>query len=74
VGVATAFFSPVSLPPVELVQVGDIYFVRDGHHRISVLRALKQDFLEAKVTTWHYSWKHQSGALEKLQAYSLINP
>jgi hypothetical protein len=41
-----------NLPPVVLVQVGDIYFVRDGHHRISVARALGQIELEARVTVW----------------------
>lgn len=40
------------LPPVELVQVGDVYFVRDGHHRISVARALGQQTIEAKVLIW----------------------
>ncbi len=39
------------LPPVELVQVGNTYFVRDGHHRISVSRAMGQDFIEAEVVT-----------------------
>src|SRR5688572_16777470 len=24
-----------SLPPIELVQINDIYYVRDGHHRIA---------------------------------------
>src|SRR3984885_7174765 len=27
-----------SLPPVDLVKVEEIYFVRDGHHRVSVAR------------------------------------
>jgi hypothetical protein len=27
---------------VELIQVGEAYFVRDGHHRISVATALGQ--------------------------------
>lgn len=40
------------LPPVVLVQVGDVYFVRDGHHRISVARALGQQVIEAKVLVW----------------------
>ena len=43
------------LPPVVLVQVGDVYFVRDGHHRISVARALGQLDIEAEVTVWHLS-------------------
>jgi hypothetical protein len=43
------------LPPVVLVQVGDDYFVRDGHHRISVAHALGQLDIEAEVTVWHVS-------------------
>ena len=27
------------LPPIQLYKVGDVYFVRDGHHRVSVARA-----------------------------------
>jgi hypothetical protein len=41
-----------ALPPVALIQVGDLYFVRDGHHRISVARALGQKAIEAKVVAW----------------------
>jgi len=43
------------LPPVVLVQVGDIYFVRDGHHRVSVARALGQTDIDARVTLWQVS-------------------
>jgi hypothetical protein len=38
------------LPAVELIQVGSEYFVRDGHHRISVARALGVSFIDAQVT------------------------
>lgn len=38
------------LPPVDLIQVGDIYYVRDGHHRISVSRSLGQAFIDAEIT------------------------
>lgn len=41
-----------ALPPVELIQVGDVYFVQDGHHRISVARALGQQCIEAEVAAW----------------------
>jgi hypothetical protein len=40
------------LPPVSLVQVGDEYFVRDGHHRISVAKAFGQETIEARVAVW----------------------
>jgi hypothetical protein len=32
--------------------VGDRYSVRDGHHRISVARALEQKAIEATVEVW----------------------
>lgn len=44
-----AFYEDVSLPPVVLYKVGDIYFVVDGHHRVSVAREQGQEFLEAEV-------------------------
>jgi hypothetical protein len=50
--VATARRQGKALPPVKLVQVGDVYFVLDGHHRISVARALGQQDIEAKVIVW----------------------
>jgi hypothetical protein len=39
-----------SLPPVDLARIGEIYFVRDGHHRVSVARALGRDDIDAYVT------------------------
>jgi hypothetical protein len=42
----------LGLAPVELIQVGDRYFVRDGHHRISVAHTLGEQAIEAEVTVW----------------------
>jgi hypothetical protein len=57
------------LPPVDLIQVGDLYFVQDGHHRISVARALGQTDIEARVTIWHVSgplpWEMQARPSEQ---------
>jgi hypothetical protein len=53
--IAAARKAGKSLPPVSLIQVGDVYFVRDGHHRISVARALGQCDVEAQVTVWQVS-------------------
>ncbi len=39
-----------ALPPVELIRAGDAYYVRDGHHRISVARLMGQEFIDAVVT------------------------
>ena len=42
-----------SVPPVDLLQVGDVYFVQDGHHRVAVYRALGRELIEAIVTRIH---------------------
>ncbi len=44
-----AFLTNRSLPPVELIKVGEIYFVRDGHHRLSVARQAGQREIDAHV-------------------------
>ena len=48
--IASAFLQDVGLPAIDLIQVGDTYFVRDGHHRISVARAVGAEYIDAKVT------------------------
>jgi hypothetical protein len=37
------------LPPIDVYQIGEIYFVRDGHHRVAVHRALELPEIEADV-------------------------
>src|SRR5688572_17807099 len=44
-----AFYLEISLPPVVLYKVGDVYFVVDGHHRVSVAREQGQIYIEAEV-------------------------
>lgn len=44
-----AFYQEISLPPVVLYKVGEVYFVVDGHHRVSVARRQGQVFIEAEV-------------------------
>jgi hypothetical protein len=44
-----AFYKDISLPPVLLYKVGQVYFVVDGHHRVSVAREKGQIFIEAEV-------------------------
>nr|CEL18972.1 transcriptional regulator [Kibdelosporangium sp. MJ126-NF4]CTQ95225.1 transcriptional regulator [Kibdelosporangium sp. MJ126-NF4] len=38
------------IPPIEVYRVGDLHFVSDGHHRVSVAIALRLDTIEAYVT------------------------
>lgn len=44
------FNSLEGYPPVELYKIGEVYFVRDGNHRISVARANGLDHIDAYVT------------------------
>ncbi len=39
-----------SIPPIDVYRVGELHFVRDGHHRVSVAHALGLDTIEAMVT------------------------
>ena len=48
--IATAMRRGESMPPVDLLKVGEIYFVRDGHHRVSVACALGRADIDAYVT------------------------
>lgn len=49
INIALARSQGDTLPLVELIQLGDDYYVRDGHHRISVARGLGEEFVDAKV-------------------------
>lgn len=55
IGIASARRLGEPLPPVVLIRMGDVYYVRDGHHRISVARAMGQECVEAEVTVWQRS-------------------
>ena len=48
-GIALEKLRGHNLPPVELIEVNGKYYVRDGHHRISVSRAMGQDFIDAEI-------------------------
>ncbi len=39
-----------SMPPVSLYRIGELHFVRDGHHRVSVARSLGREDIDAYVT------------------------
>ncbi|HEX5927736.1 MAG TPA: hypothetical protein VFY45_28225 [Baekduia sp.] len=48
--IAAAMRRGEAMPPVDLYRVGDVYFVKDGHHRVSVARALGRHDIDAHVT------------------------
>jgi len=48
--IAAAMRRGEPMPPVDLFKVGEIYFVRDGHHRVSVASAMGLRDIDAYVT------------------------
>jgi hypothetical protein len=51
------------IPPVELLKVGEFFYVRDGHHRVSVAHSYGQTAIEAEVTIWDEESQRQSPQL-----------
>ncbi len=45
----TEYTGGTGLPPIDVYQVGDVYFVLDGNHRVSVARQQGITFIEANV-------------------------
>jgi len=48
-----AYYQDIHLPPIQLYKVGDVYFVKDGNHRVSVARERGQEFIDAEVIEGH---------------------
>src|SRR4051812_33089186 len=38
-----------AMPPIDVYRIGELHFVKDGHHRVSVARAFGDDDIEARV-------------------------
>jgi hypothetical protein len=49
VSIDAAQLQDVILPPIEVYKIGEVYFVKDGNHRVSVARRRKQGFIDAEV-------------------------
>jgi hypothetical protein len=39
-----------AMPPISVYRIGDMHFVKDGHHRVSVARAMGRKEIDAYVT------------------------
>jgi hypothetical protein len=48
--VATAMRRGEEIPPIDVYRIGELHFVKDGHHRVSVARALGLNVIDAYVT------------------------
>jgi hypothetical protein len=55
------------MPPIDVFRIGDLHFVQDGHHRVSVARAMGDTEIDAHVT----EVRTKLGAGRELQARDL---
>jgi hypothetical protein len=39
-----------AMPPIDVYRIGELHFVKDGHHRVSVARELGYEVIDAYVT------------------------
>jgi hypothetical protein len=77
--IARAAYQDVALPLVELYKVGDGYFVKDGHHRISVARTRGQIYIDAHVievvvaaqATDTFGWRDAKSSRRRFPTYQL---
>jgi hypothetical protein len=46
-----AHIRDIILPPIQLYEIGGVYFVRDGNHRVSVAKMQDVEFIDAEVTS-----------------------
>jgi hypothetical protein len=47
--VDVAHYQNITLPPIKLFEIGGVYFVRDGNHRVSVAKSQGAEFIDAEV-------------------------
>lgn len=74
VNMAMAYLARIPLPPIQLIRIGDAYFLRDGHHRVSVSKAFGQVAMDAEVITWNaappFPWQTETIPAKK-KTYAL---
>ncbi|NLK46376.1 MAG: transcriptional regulator [Treponema sp.] len=56
-----AHLTDVILPPIKLYEIGGLYFVRDGNHRVSVARTKGVECIDAEVVSLKSEIKLKAG-------------
>ncbi len=49
-------FPDDAFPPIVVYQLGDVYFVIDGHHRVAIARQRGMEMIDAEVTELKARW------------------
>lgn len=51
-------------PPIDVIQMGTMYFVQSGHYHVSVSRVMGRQVMEAYVTRWMVASKNKRGNMQ----------
>ncbi|MGP1522548.1 transcriptional regulator [Treponema sp.] len=60
-----AHLQDIILPPIQLYEIGGLYFVRDGNHRVSVAKAQGVESIDAEVISLQSEIKLRPGMTRK---------
>lgn len=68
-----AHINDIPLPPISLYELGGVYFVRDGNHRVSVAKTKGIEFIDADVVSLQSEIKLRPGDSFKKMTKQVIN-
>lgn len=57
-----AYYQGINLPAISLYELGGLYFVRDGNHRVSVAKAMGCETIDAEVVSLQSEIKLKPGS------------
>jgi hypothetical protein len=60
-----AHYKNIILPPIRLYEIGGVYFVRDGNHRVSVAMTQGVEFIDAEVVSLNSVIKLKPGVTKE---------
>ncbi|MBN1897427.1 MAG: transcriptional regulator [Spirochaetes bacterium] len=49
VNIGKAHYKEIELPPIQVYKIGDLYFVKDGNHRVSVAKEKGMKYIDAEI-------------------------
>lgn len=68
-----AHYQDINLPPITLYELGGLYFVRDGNHRVSVAKSKGIDFIDAEVVSLQSEIKLRPGSSKEEMVKQVIH-
>lgn len=68
-----AHHKDIILPPIRVYELGGLYFVRDGNHRVSVAKSQGVEFIDAEVVSLKTEIKLHPGLSYKKMKKQVIN-